>query len=455
MGLKNPGSLEIYTPVCLAAWRHQFQHVPYIIIPERRGTITGIVFRDDRSTGEFTAGMPPMPEVEVMLDDRRRTLTRTDGSYRFPNVPRGKHKIEAIYTSREPFFFTTPSDLEVDEDARVNFGIGYTLSGLTGQVLNDAGEGIAGVNIAVESRGKKWSATTEGDGGFFVSSLVAGDYDVQADENSLPAGYSADALGEPQRVTVGASAPGKAAFTVRALRSISGRVLSYDTRAAQYVAVSGAQVVLGEPGLTTTTDLMGRYLFRDLAAGSYTLSVLNEAETPANRVRLGGSPIDLANVDFQIIGAVASDAPAPAAPAVKPQPLAIPAPTALPVAPPAEPPTKPQPVEAKILDSRLAAAQQHNLLGRQLSKAGRYREAIVELTEALRIAPDFALALTARGFALFMLHDPARAIDDLDKAILLNPNYGNAYHLRATAKKAIGDTAGAEADLKRAQQLTH
>ena len=138
-------------------------------------------------------------------------------------MPRGKHKIEAIYNSREPFFFTTPSRLEVDEDATVNFGIGYTLSGLTGQVLNDAGEGVAGVNITVESRGKQWNATTEGDGGFFVPSLVAGDYTVQADEDSLPEGYSAGRLGEPRHVTVGASSPGKADFTVRALRSISGR----------------------------------------------------------------------------------------------------------------------------------------------------------------------------------------------------------------------------------------
>ena len=61
----------------------------------------------------------------------------------------------------------------------------------------------------IRSRGRKWSATTEADGSFFVSSLVAGDYDVQADEDSLPAGYSADASCEPQRVTVGAIIAGQ------------------------------------------------------------------------------------------------------------------------------------------------------------------------------------------------------------------------------------------------------
>ena len=36
------------------------------------------------------------------------------------------------YTSQDPFFFTTPSEVEVDEDATVNFGIGYSLSGFDG-----------------------------------------------------------------------------------------------------------------------------------------------------------------------------------------------------------------------------------------------------------------------------------------------------------------------------------
>jgi tetratricopeptide (TPR) repeat protein len=231
---------------------------------------------------------------------------------------------------------------------------------------------------------------------------------------------------------------------------------------------------LRERELTTLTDEFGRYLFRDLAAGSYTVSFQNESTPSTRAVRLGAEPVDLANVDFQISKPIPSDAPAspakPVSPAppvpAKPQPLAPPAPVAQPVqlqrfttlatvAPAVQPPAKSQPVVAQISDSGLAAAQQHNLLGRQLSKAGRYREAIVELTEALRIAPDFALALNARGFALFMLHDWKRAIADLDQAILLNPNYGNAYHIRGTAKKAIGDTVGAAADLERAQRLTN
>jgi hypothetical protein len=267
---KNPGRSTEYSPACFVAWRHQLKHVPYFIIPERRGTIMGRVFRDDQSTG-VSEGKPPMAEVEIMLDDRRRTLTRADGSYNFPNVHRGRHKIQARYKSRDPFFFTTESDLEVDENATVNFGIGYSLSSLVGEFLNDAGQGVPGVTVIIQSRGKRWTAVTEGDGSFFVSSPVSGDYAVQADEDSLPEGYSAETLGEPRNVTVGASAPGKANFTARAFRSISGRVLRYDPQGGQYVAVNHAQIMLRELGLTAMSDLTGRYMFRDLAAGSYTI----------------------------------------------------------------------------------------------------------------------------------------------------------------------------------------
>ncbi len=318
LGLKYPGRSREYAPVCFIGWRRQFKHVPNFIAPERRGTITGNVFRDDQSKGALEPGMRPVPEVEVTLDDRRRTLTRADGSYRFPNVPRGKHKIAVTYHSREPFFFTTPSGLEVGESATVDFGIGYSLSGLMGQVLNDAGQGVPGVTVVIRSSGLERSAATEADGSFFVSSLVAGEYDVQVDEDSLPAGYSAETLAGPRRVRVRATSPGKAAFTARASRSIAGRVLSYDPNAGQYVPVIRARVILREPGLATVTDLMGRYLFRDLAAGPYTISVPNEAQTSTRTVRLGGQPVDLTNVDLQIRRPGPPDVPAPAVQRAKP-----------------------------------------------------------------------------------------------------------------------------------------
>ena len=304
---KSTGTPGKYAPVCSISWKQQLQHVPGFIAPQRHGIITGTAFRDDQSIGDFQAGMSPIPEVEVVLDGRQRTLTRSDGTYRFPNVSRGKHKIVAIYRSRGPFFFTTASAQDVYEDATVNFGIGHLLSGLMVRVVNDAGLGVAGATVAIRGLGFKRNASTGSDGSLFVSSLVAGDYEVQVDEDSLPAGYSAESLGEPQRVTVATASPAKAAFIARALRSISGRVFSYDPTAGGYVSVSHAQVTLREPGLITMTDSMGRYLFRNLAAGSYSVSLQNEGQTSIQTVRLGGQPVDLKNVDFSVQQAAPSE----------------------------------------------------------------------------------------------------------------------------------------------------
>jgi len=443
-GVKNPGGPLAFTPVCFLAWRHQFQHVPYLIIPERRGAIAGNVFRDDHSSGAWEPGMPPIAEVEVRLDDGRHMLTHADGSYRFSNVPRGKHRIAALYQSPDPFYFTTPADTNVEENATVNFGIGYSLSGMTGAVLNDAGQGVASVTVVIQGKGKKWNAVTEADGSFFVPALAAGEYSAQVDGDSLPSGYSSATLPALPSITVGASSPGRAAFTARALRSIAGRVLRYDPAAGSYVPMAGARVVLREGGKTWVTDAAGRYLFRDLAAGTYTVAVESHAQAPVQPVRLGGQPVDLKEINFQISELVVPVAPSPA--------LAAPVKSGA----PALPLLTKAAVPATNAQARPSAtAQQRNILGRQLAKAGHYPEAIAELTEALRVAPDLAPAWNARGFARLMLRDCAGARDDLDRAIILNPGYADAYKIRAAARRAIGDMAGAAIDLKKSQELSN
>jgi hypothetical protein len=314
-GVKNPGTARDYSPVCFLAFRHQFKYVPGFIVPERHGTITGRVFRDDASKGVWEAGMIPLPEVDIVLDGRRHTSTRSDGTYAIPNVARGKHRIAVEYRSRTPFFFTTKSEREVEENAVADFGIGYSLSAMVGKVVNDAGQGVPAVALTIRNGLQKLNAATDASGGFFVPALVAGEYEVQADEDSLPPGYSTEGFAVPRKVIVGQSAPGTVEFIARALRNIAGRVLIYDAAAGVYVGVAGAQVSLrevslrevslgevslGEGGPTAVTDAAGRYLFRGLAAGAYVISVRSGVRRAERAVRLGAAPIDLVNVDFQI-----------------------------------------------------------------------------------------------------------------------------------------------------------
>ena len=83
---------------------------------------------DNKYKGVWERGMILMLKVEVRLEYRRHTVTDANGSYRFPGVPRGARRVAVIYLSKVPFFFTTASDHEVEEDATVNFDIGYSLS---------------------------------------------------------------------------------------------------------------------------------------------------------------------------------------------------------------------------------------------------------------------------------------------------------------------------------------
>jgi Flp pilus assembly protein TadD len=91
------------------------------------------------------------------------------------------------------------------------------------------------------------------------------------------------------------------------------------------------------------------------------------------------------------------------------------------------------------------AAALHNQRGRELINAGKYREAVDELTEAIRRQPDLALAYNARGFAYYLLRDNTHALADYDEAIRLNPHYENAIHNREVARSA---GAGASAAAK-------
>ena len=446
-GIKSPGLVPIYRPVFTVAWRHQLQSVPSFLIPERHGFISGVVFRDDDSKGGYEPGMPRMAGAEVVLDGVRRVATGADGSYRFSRVPVGRHRLSVSYRSDKPTFFSTQSEVEISETATVHFGIGFTLSGLVGRIASDAGAGIPGAAVTIRSAGNRWPLTSDGDGGFFLRRLPEGSYEVEIDPDSIPAGYLTSEL-EPTTVAVGATAPGHAVFSVKALRSIGGRVYVLDGSTGRTSPVPNRTVTLKGAGKTATTDASGRYLFRNLPAGSYTVAVADGSTGRTRAVTLPAGPLTLTNVDFQVSrngidlppAAPADQIPDPpdraAAPASQsPKPLAP---------PPAEQPSSPPPPPDRAELDR--AAREHDRLCRQKLGAMQYQPAIAECDEAIRLSPGYAPAYNARGFTWYKLYRLSDALADLDRAILLNPDYANAYHNRSVVRKAAGDLSGAESD---------
>jgi Flp pilus assembly protein TadD len=93
-------------------------------------------------------------------------------------------------------------------------------------------------------------------------------------------------------------------------------------------------------------------------------------------------------------------------------------------------------------------------LGRKSIQDGKFAEAIEQLSGAIRLDPTSARAYNARGYAHMRLKHFADAVSDFDNAIRLDPNYVNAYQNRAAARRGLDDTAGSDADLAKARELS-
>jgi tetratricopeptide (TPR) repeat protein len=79
--------------------------------------------------------------------------------------------------------------------------------------------------------------------------------------------------------------------------------------------------------------------------------------------------------------------------------------------------------------------------------------AISDLTRAIRRKPDCAHYYVMRGFAHWMGSSDLAAGEDLNRAIELAPEDGQAWFYRANLRNTLGDAAGSEADLRRSAEL--
>jgi len=93
---------------------------------------------------------------------------------------------------------------------------------------------------------------------------------------------------------------------------------------------------------------------------------------------------------------------------------------------------------------------------RGLSAQGDHEKAIDMLDWIIAMYPTARMAYLDRGGEKLAIGDYKGAIDDFSKAIELdtgNNDSGNSYELRARAKEAIGDKAGAVQDRQRAEKI--
>ncbi|HEY2014073.1 MAG TPA: hypothetical protein VGH38_11270 [Bryobacteraceae bacterium] len=349
-----------------------------------------------------------------------------------------------------------------------------SIEGFVMQRLLEGNGPAEGIAVSLD---RSRTILSDAEGRFHFSDVPEGPHKVSLSTEELLADYDPGPNKE-KTIAVSPNKLTRADLDVIHLSSIHGRVTGPPD-----VAVDNIVIRMTPTERYTTPDRSGNFHFYNLHEGDYELAidgrslpeyaVIRSADRISIHVVSGRQP-EPVRFEFElhkpektvrkvfekkIEDQLPPPAPPPAAkPPVEPGPVA---PRQAPnhgntgTSPAgAAPRIRPNPGTPSRATVPSADAQKHNLAARQLTQAGHYREAIAELNEALRLAPDYSQAYNARGYARYLSRDYGAAIQDLNEAIRLNPNYLNAYTVRAMAKKATGDVAGTAADMKRAKELS-
>jgi hypothetical protein len=132
-----------------------------------------------------------------------------------------------------------------------------------------------------------------------VSHLEYGQYEATVDPATLPPGYALE--GDlSSTVSVTPAAAGRLAFQVKAIRNVTGQVEITDPKTGKGTPGVGLEILLTELSRKTKTDARGRYLFRELPAGKFTLSLDFEGRPFIQKVTLPEEPTQRDNVNFSV-----------------------------------------------------------------------------------------------------------------------------------------------------------
>ncbi|HXB20182.1 MAG TPA: carboxypeptidase regulatory-like domain-containing protein [Candidatus Solibacter sp.] len=268
------------TPIWEVGLRHQFGDRPFTNFHQHDGTISGTVRLQDSSGTKLVRG------AEITLDGDRKTTSDSQGNYHFSKVRQGAHNIQISFKSERPFYYSTPSKLSAVPDSIVDFGIIYPSAQVVGYVLNDAGIGLPDIGILVKGPQGELNLTTDQAGKIFVPVPQTGAYVFRVNAETVPDGYALEDLA-PISISVGEGEFKKVSFNLPAIRALNGLVLAYDTAKGEYLPLAGATVEMAELKRKTTTDRDGRYSFRNVPSGTFTIRV-NEQQYA--QISLGAGP---------------------------------------------------------------------------------------------------------------------------------------------------------------------
>lgn len=287
---------SVRRPYLSVGIRRQFGKVPAFLVPSTLGAIHGRVYNDEQSSlPESVPGTHAgLAGVIVVLDGVRRTTTNRNGDYRFGAVIEGRHSVEVLYPASESEVFTTPPYVTTTENTEVNFGIGERQAAIFGYVHNDVSVPLAGVVVRIAGQVQR-ETRSDNAGAFAFTAVPPGTYSVTLDQETLPPSYAMPTV-LAETVVARLDEPGRAEFTARALRSISGRVIC---SASEWNTGDVRVEIEGVDGLISLSN-NGEFIVRDLSSGTIELvatyksaSIRRLVEVPSGAADVVAPAIDL------------------------------------------------------------------------------------------------------------------------------------------------------------------
>lgn len=163
------------------------------------GTIKGRVWQDENGDGQKQKEEPPVRNISIILDGKKKTGVNRIGEYTFGPIPKGKHTIE-LDMKGIPAFLGGDSLKKTVRTSLVDFKVVdfpiFSLSSVSGIVYydnnhnytRDSGEkGVPNVKVSIIQGHYSRYTYTNFLGEYSIHNIVPGDYTIQA--SRLPPGY--------------------------------------------------------------------------------------------------------------------------------------------------------------------------------------------------------------------------------------------------------------------------
>jgi len=279
----------------------EYEDADFGFAPEQLGSIGDTVFEDTNENGVQDPGEDGIPGVVVTLTNPDGTeeimVTDNTGTYEFTDLPEGDYTV-TVGEGPEGTELTTPATDDVTlgegeeyEDADFGFApeelgsIGdFVFNDVDGDGVQDPGDtGIPGVLVTLTNPdGTQSFEVTDGSGMYLFEDLPEGDYTVTVGDGPDGTMLSTPATDD---VTLGEGEDYEDAdfgFTPEVLGAIGDFVFNdandNGVQDPGEMPVPGVLVTLTYPDGTQEfmiTDGAGEYLFEDLPAGDYTVTVGN------------------------------------------------------------------------------------------------------------------------------------------------------------------------------------